>query len=121
MKDWTGNLTSSFATLGARNYAKEERETHDYYATDPRAGELLLSVEKFAPVIWECACGEGHLAKVFEAAGHMVISSDLVSRGYGVTADFLALNSPPHARNRHYHKPALFPRGGVRQTRTRTH
>ena len=44
MKDWTGNLTSSFATLGARNYAKEERETHDYYATDPRAGELLLSV-----------------------------------------------------------------------------
>ena len=95
MKDWTGNHTSSFATLGARNYAKEDRETHDYYATDPRAGVLLLSVEQFAPVIWECACGEGHLSKVFEAAGHIVISSDLVPLGYGLTADFLNVKSPP--------------------------
>ena len=121
MKDWTGNHTSSFATLGARNYAKEDRETHDYYATDPRAGVLLLSVEQFAPVIWECACGEGHLSKVFEAAGHIVISSDLVPRGYGLTADFLNVKSPPHARPRYYHKPALFPRVGVRGTRARTH
>ena len=27
MKDWTGNSRSAHATLGARNYALEERET----------------------------------------------------------------------------------------------
>jgi hypothetical protein len=40
-------------------------------------------VEEFHPVIWECACGEGHLAKVFQEAGHEVISTDLIYRGFG--------------------------------------
>ena len=30
MKDWTGNSRSAHAILGARNYAQNERETHDY-------------------------------------------------------------------------------------------
>ena len=81
--------------LGARNYAKEEREVNDYYATDPRATELLLELESFAPWIWECACGEGHIAKVLEAAGHHVFASDLIDRGYGLVQDFLATASPP--------------------------
>ena len=52
-----------FTTLGASNHALEEREQHDYYATDPKAVELLLELEQFAPVIWEPACGEGHFPR----------------------------------------------------------
>ena len=97
-QDWTGNSRSAHAMLGARNYAKEEREVNDYYATDPRATELLLELESFAPWIWECACGEGHIAKVLEAAGHHVFASDLIDRGYGLVQDFLATASPPPSR-----------------------
>lgn len=45
--------------------------------------ELLLSEEEFSDVIWECACGEGHLSKVLEKHGFEVISTDLIYRGYG--------------------------------------
>lgn len=82
-KDWTGNSRSAHATLGARNYALNERETNDYYATEPKALELLLELETFSPVIWECACGEGHLSEVLKENGYTVISSDLIDRGYG--------------------------------------
>lgn len=89
-KDWTGNSRSAHATLGARNYAQNERETNDYYATEPKALELLLELETFSPAIWECACGEGHLAKVLKEKGHTVLCSDLIDRGYGTGGvDFL--------------------------------
>lgn len=82
-KDWTGNSRSTHATLGARNYAQHDREENDFYATDPKALEMLLDLEKFSPTIWECACGEGHLSKVLIDRGYKVISSDLIDRGYG--------------------------------------
>lgn len=34
-------------------------------------------------MIWECACGEGHLSKALAAHGYEVISTDLVYRGFG--------------------------------------
>ena len=52
----------------------ENRETFDYYATDPKAVEMLLKLEQFAPVIWEPACGEGHISKVLQAHGYQVLS-----------------------------------------------
>ncbi len=79
-----------FTTIGARNYALEERQQDDYYATDPNAIDLLLKEEKFAPFIWECACGAGHLSKRLKKHGYKGFSSDLINRGYGVTeVDFL--------------------------------
>ena len=72
-----------FTTLGSSNHVPEEREAFDYYATDPRAVEMLLELEQFSPVIWECACGEGHLSKVLEEHGFEVISTDLIYRGFG--------------------------------------
>jgi hypothetical protein len=88
-KDWSGNSNSIYRTLGASNHTDKERENDDYYATDPKAAELLLELETFDK-IWECACGEGHLSKVFEKAGYQVRSSDLIDRGYGdVGVDFL--------------------------------
>ncbi len=96
-KDWTGNSRSAHAILGTRNYALNERETNDYYATEPKAARLLMAVEKFSPMIWECACGEGHLAKEFVNAGYQVYATDLVDRGYGIQQDFLAAVAPPVA------------------------
>lgn len=72
-----------FTTLGSSNHVPEEREQFDYYATDPRAVELLLEMETFSHVIWEPACGEGHISKVLQAHGHEVISTDLIYRGFG--------------------------------------
>lgn len=72
------------------NFRGEEAEEHDYYATEPRAIELLLEKEKFSKNIWEPACGEGHISKVLEAHGYNVVSTDLVDRGYGMGGrDFL--------------------------------
>lgn len=94
MKDWAGNGNSIYKTLGASNHTEKEREPNDYYATEPRAAELLLEVEEFYPFIWECACGEGHLAEVFKAHGYHVTASDIVDRGYGQVRDFLSYSFP---------------------------
>ncbi len=91
VKDWTGNLKSIYTTLGASSHSRTERAAHDYYATEPKAMELLLAEETFAPVVWECACGEGHLSKVLMEHGYEVLSTDLVYRGFGHarSVDFL--------------------------------
>lgn len=83
MKDWVGDTNSIFATLGASNHIDEDREKHDYYATDPKALELLLELEQFNHNIWENACGEGHLSEVLIREGYNVKSTDLIDRGYG--------------------------------------
>lgn len=67
-----------------------QRERDDFYPTPPEATEALLSVEAFTGPVWEPACGDGAISRVFEAGGHTVISSDLVDRGFGETRiDFL--------------------------------
>ena len=59
--DWTGNKKSAFTCNGASNHSESEREQNDYYATEPKAVELLLDEEKFSNVIWEPACGGVYL------------------------------------------------------------
>jgi hypothetical protein len=62
-----------------------------FYPTPPRGIHALLAVETLAGVLWECACGDGAISRVLEAAGYQVISTDLVDRGYGCGGhDFLA-------------------------------
>jgi hypothetical protein len=95
LKDWTGDKNSIFKTLGASNHTDKERQKHDYYATEPKAIELLLEVEEFSDHIWECACGEGHLSKVLVERGYNVRSTDLIDRGYGEGGvDFLTQSEP---------------------------
>jgi len=92
-KNWTGNRRSTFVTLGASSHTEEEREVNDYYATEPKAAKLLMELEPLCQDIWECACGEGHLSKVFEEAGYIVKSTDLIDRGFGVGGvNFLSEN-----------------------------
>ena len=89
-KDWIGNQKSIYTTLGASNHTDKEREQNDYYATEPKAVELLLKLEPFSHNIWECACGEGHLVKQMRQMGYNVLASDIVNRGANdITLDFL--------------------------------
>ena len=80
--------------LGVSNNILHLREKNDFYATDPIAAKLLLEVEPQLNNIWECACGEGHLAKVFDSYGKLGKATDLINRGYGSVEDFLLNNEP---------------------------
>lgn len=113
------DMVAVFTPLGASNHSNSERALHDYYATDPKAAELLLKAESFSPTIWEPACGEGHLAKVFEQAGHQVRSTDLIYRGYGEkqSLDFLKyegelfdgdiITNPPYSKGAEFVEKAI--------------
>lgn len=94
-------------------------ETNDYYATDPRAVDLLLEQEGFCSHIWEPACGEGHISKVLSAHGYHVESTDLIDRGYGISGqNFLErpyfasfdgdiITNPPYKHAREFVEKAL--------------
>jgi hypothetical protein len=60
-KDWTGNSNSVYKTLGSSNHSEVDREENDYYATEPKAIDLLCQVEDFSKEIWEPACGGAHV------------------------------------------------------------
>ncbi len=98
MQDWTGGQNSVYKTIGASNHTNEAREADDYYATDPRAINKLLTVTELNIKIWEPACGGGHLSERLTELGYYVYSSDKVDRGYKRhtrTRDFLkAVDSP---------------------------
>jgi hypothetical protein len=89
-KDWNGNSRSVYGTIGASNHTDKEREENDYYATSPKAVELLLEKETFSEKIWECASGEDHIAKVLRKHGHTVRCTDIIDRtGHTIVEDFL--------------------------------
>lgn len=97
MKDWIGNKNSVYKIIAASNHAEEERESDDYYATDPIAIDLLLKKEKPAHKVWECACGAGHLSKRLKQYGYIVYTSDIKDRGLYNTkiSNFLTYSSLP--------------------------
>lgn len=73
--------------MGAAINRKEDREENDFYATDPKALEILLEqLEKdgveLSKNIWEPACGDGALSRVLEQRGYSVFNTDLIDRGY---------------------------------------
>lgn len=82
-KNWKGNKKTTFVTLGASSHTEHKREENDFYATQPKAVNLLCEVENFKGTIWENACGKGHISKRLKKLGYAVISTDLIDRGYG--------------------------------------
>jgi hypothetical protein len=75
------------------------RETNDFYPTWPAATRALLGVETFDGDIWEPACGDGAMAYELEEAGHRVISTDLMFRGYGQGGRDFLMEWQPLAAN----------------------
>lgn len=85
--DATYNLNGGFKPT-LKRFA--DLDGPDFYPTPAWATRALLESEPFEGDVWECACGDGAMSKVIEAAGHNVHSSDLYDRGYGeVGVDFL--------------------------------
>lgn len=88
-------LSNLLRTLGATNLSKRERSALDYYGTDPKAVEALLRREDFAPRVWEPASGHGNIARALRAAGHEVVSTDVVDYGFQDSVlDFLRDGQP---------------------------
>lgn len=73
----------------------EGRQEDDYYATPPECVVALLKAEKFQGGFFEPACGDGAISKVLTRVSNHVVSSDLVDRGYGTQANFLATRELP--------------------------
>ena len=92
-KDWTGKRKSTFVTLGASSHSDHERQSEDYYATEPLATEWLCKLEYFNKKILEPSCGEGHISEVLKTYGYEVTSRDIVDRGYGEVQDFLSFET----------------------------
>ena len=103
-----------FITMGASNHSTSERECNDYYATEPKATELLLERERFSNVL-EPACGEGHIVKVLESHNIETTCCDIIDRGYGTQYDFFAIKewegdivtNPPYKNALDFVKHAL--------------
>lgn len=83
---------SLFRNLGATNHSPLTREADDFYATEPKAVELLLEKEEFNHYVLEPACGKGHITEVLLKHGYATVSFDIVDRGYnGIQKDFFTL------------------------------
>lgn len=76
-----------------------DRDEHDFYPTPPCATKALLAVEEFVGAIWEPACGTGDMARVLADAGHEVIATDLIGRGYGEGGRDFMMEWAPRAPN----------------------
>ena len=88
MADATYNLNGGFKPTMKR-FA--DLGGPDFFPTPRWATCALADNEKFIGDVWEPACGDGAMSRVFEDAGSKVFSSDLFDRGYGEAGlDFLA-------------------------------
>ena len=88
MADATYNLNGGFKPTMKR-FA--DLNGPDFFPTPRWATFAPTENEKFVGDVWECACGDGAMSRVFEEGGATVFSSDLYDRGYGETGiDFLA-------------------------------
>ena len=108
-----------FSTIGASNHSTHERQNNDFYATSPIAAHILIGAmeERLSNKIWECACGTGHLSRVFIERGYEVRSTDVIDRGYGQVQDFLSeedfdwkgdiVTNPPYKHALEFCKKAL--------------
>lgn len=88
MPDATYNLNGGFKPT-IKRFA--DLGGPDFFPTPRWATFALAESEKFSGDIWECACGDGAMSRVFEESGAKVFSSDLYDRGYGESGlDFLS-------------------------------
>lgn len=84
------NLNGGFKPTTKRS---ADLDSVEFYPTPAWATYALIDNERFEGDIWECACGDGSMAKVLRQTGNHIISSDLYDRGFGESGyDFLTSN-----------------------------
>lgn len=91
-------VSNTMRTLATSTHSLTEREKNDFYATEPKAIELLLEKESFNKNIWENANGKGHLSDVLIDKGYDVFKSDIINRNGDKETkiiDFLKTNERP--------------------------
>lgn len=77
--------TSKALSIVGCSRSNGDRGVDDFYPTPSYAVEKLLEKEMFTGNIWECACGQGDISKVFVEKGFIVHSTDLADRGFGIS------------------------------------
>ncbi|MER9901635.1 SAM-dependent methyltransferase [Mesorhizobium sp. M0130] len=65
------------AAIGTDSATAAERG-NNLYETPPEAMRTLLSFTRFAPNVWEPACGKGAISRMLEDVGYQVELSDLI-------------------------------------------
>lgn len=85
-------MKSSTITGGIGEHIRKEL---DYYPTPKECTIALMEFLKLSQqVIWEPACGDGHISMVLEKYGHTVVSTDIRNTGYGEGGvDYLTSNN----------------------------
>lgn len=74
--------------------ANGDRHPRDFYPTPPEVTTALINFleEKelliYGCVIWECACGNGDMASVFNSRGYKTINSDITSGDDFLISDY---------------------------------
>jgi hypothetical protein len=92
MPDPTYHLNGGFKPTLKR---RADLDGPDFFPTPAWAVHALVENERFEGEIWECACGDGAMARVLKGAGHKVRATDLYPRGYGKSGvDFLSATRP---------------------------
>ena len=85
---------NTLKVVGASNHTDAERSKLDYYGTDPRSTEALLTVEKFSEKIWEPASGHNLITNVLREHGYKVYATDIADYGcQDAIVNFLETNS----------------------------
>jgi hypothetical protein len=78
---------------------QSRRDGHDFWVTPRCLTDALIQhvLPELSPAaIWECAAGDGRLARALRAAGYAVLASDVEPRANGIERhDFLSEASPP--------------------------
>ena len=92
----TTKRTATHLNIGTRVCVTEPRQQEDFYATDPATLTALMNSVVPKGKIYECCCGQGHLANRLEEMGYNVVATDLIDRGCGIGGvDFMKLNKLP--------------------------
>ncbi len=68
--------TSKALSIIGSSRINGDRGVYDFYPTPAYAVEKLIEKETFSGNIWECACGQGDISRVFIAKGFGVHSTD---------------------------------------------
>lgn len=74
------------------NKSAKDRPATDFYPTPLEVTVALLRFLNIPKdkIIWECACGEGHMSRAMENMGYHVVSTELNHESYGEgDVDFL--------------------------------